>query len=867
MGTRRPTTILTSALLCAVLCALLAVSLFGSVASGFAGFDPSGEGSGYPRESNGRVTSPPTIRAHALRGATIKVDGHLDDEGWREADAGNGFLQADPNRGVPPTEETVFKVAYDDDAIYFGVACYEHDPSKTSKTLSRRDQIPDSDLVSVYIDPYHDRTTGYNFRVNPLGVKMDQYVYNDGDMDTDWDAVWEARTSSDAGGWYVEMRIPFSSIRFRAAPSMTWGLEVYRWMHGRGEDTAWVIWDRERRGFVSRFGELTGLEGIPAPRQLEIVPYVVARATDPSASGSADRLQDAENFGADLKYGVTSDLTLNATFQPDFGQVEADPAVLNLSPFETQFDEKRPFFIEGSRFFQHPNFNLFYSRRVGTGDPNARIRAAGKLTGKTKSGLSIAALAAATDITGQGQAHNFLKEGRLATQYYVARVGQEFGGGLHRINLMQTAVLRHSDRELVGDELSRNAYTSGVDFELNFHDRDYQVQGAVVGTVLDPARLNSQPLARHDKIYGTGGALNVLKNAGNLRAGLNGRWEGAQLDPNDAGLLFAPDEITTNDFVHFLYNGDGKDGPFLRGEANVNLYRSWFYGSRSAPDPADASRPLWSYRRGHLQGAGFNVNSWWQRRNYWENWFGVWMDFESTSRYETRGGPLFTVPRRYGFWVGTQTDWRKRLSFNTELNWNWSVQGLREGSYNVRCRWTQTHALSHELRLGFSHTHSDAQWVANFENSALGIGGTSYVFAELDSKVLDLRLRTNLLFTRDQSLEVYLQPFLAVGSYGDARELATPDSYDLRPYRAAGFEVANYDFTQVSVNSNVVYRWEYRPGSALFLVWTHSRGTSQARSDFAAHPQDFHNDLQPGELFANEPANTFLAKITWWLPI
>jgi len=259
------------------------------------------------------------------------------------------------------SEQTAFKVAFDQDAIYFAVACMENDPSRITKSLSRRDSFSNSDLVSIYIDPYHDRTTGYNFRVNPLGVQQDSYIFNDGDRDDDWNAVWEAEATVDDEGWYAEFRIPFSAIRYRPSTS-TWGLQIYRYMHGRGEDTAWITWDRETPGFVSRFGQITGLHDVPAPRQLEITPYAVVSATDPSVTGK-EEIDNFENFGADVKYGVTADLTLNATVQPDFGQVEADPAVLNLSPYETQFQEKRPFFIEGNRFFQHRGFNMFYSRR------------------------------------------------------------------------------------------------------------------------------------------------------------------------------------------------------------------------------------------------------------------------------------------------------------------------------------------------------------------------------------------------------------------------------------------------------------------------------------------------------------------------
>jgi len=232
-----------------------------SAQASFRAFLPGSEGSVFPSTADGRATPVPSVQAYHLTGDEhIKVDGHLDDDAWGKAQAGSGFKVWEPDRGTTPSEDTVFKIAYDDDAIYFGVACLEKDPSKVIARLARRDRSSNSDLVSVYLDPYLDHTTGYNFQVNPLGVLLDGYMYNDGDRDDNWDAVWEAQTYRDQDGWYVEMKIPFSAIRYRTAPSMTWGLDVYRTMQGRGEESAWVTWDRAAKGFVSRWGQVTGIQ-------------------------------------------------------------------------------------------------------------------------------------------------------------------------------------------------------------------------------------------------------------------------------------------------------------------------------------------------------------------------------------------------------------------------------------------------------------------------------------------------------------------------------------------------------------------------------------------------------------------------------
>lgn len=845
-----------------------------AAAANLAGFEPGGSGDGYPEAANGRLTPRPSVRALPANGDAINLDGKLDEPVWRTAEAATGFTQMEPERGSLPSEETVFKVIYDEDAIYFGVACYENDVSKTSSCLSRRDQIANSDIVSIYIDPYHDKTTGYNFRVNPLGVLADAYIFDDGDRDWDWDAVWEAETWSDADGWYAEVRIPFSSIRYRPASSMTWGLQVYRWMHGRGEDTGWVHWEREVRGFVSRFGELTDIQGIRPPRRLEILPYAVLRGTDPAATGEADRWDTFQNFGADIKYGVTADLTLNATFQPDFGQVEADPSLLNLSPFETFYEEKRPFFIEGARFFEHPDFNLFYSRRIGTGGENARIRFAGKLTGKTASNISVAVLFAATDRTEEGQAHNPLRNGTDQTYFAVARFGKEFADGNHRVNVMQTAVLRAEESRWAGEDLvmERDAYSSGLDFDLNFKDRMYNVRGSFVGTIVDPTPVANDPSVEHDPRYGTGGQFELRKLGGHWRGAVQGRWESDKLDPNDLGFLRAPDEIISDAWLQYRYDSDEeKDALFNQGQVNLNYHRSWLYAGSTVADAADPERTLWSYGSGHPQAQGWNVNSWWQTRGFWSLFTGAWHDLAGTSKYRTRTyagnrGPLMTSPESYGTWLGVNTDWRKDFWTEWVVNLHSSDVGSRGFSTHASVRWVQGTRVNHNISLGFNKSHSDAQWVGNFENPGGGIGDISYVFGELEQRTWDVTLRTSVLFSRNQSLEIYAQPFLTVGSYRNAKELLRPASYDLGPYTAGDFDISQSDFSFGAVNLNMVYRWEYRSGSTVYLVWTHSRSRYEERG-FFTDPDRFSNDFSTTPLFRNEPENTLLVKISYWFSL
>jgi len=840
-------------------------------------FPLTGTGPGFPDLSNGTVTEVPALEAFQLDTLEIRMDGILDDEAWGLAQTGWGFRQMDPERGAPASVPSVFKVAYDQDAIYFAMACYENDMADVSSYLSRRDEIEASDICSIYIDPYHDRTTGYNFRVSPDGVQADAYLFDNGNRDQDWNAVWDAEVSRDDHGWYVEIRIPFSQIRFKPGADMTWGLQAYRWLHGRGEDTGWVMWDRNLSGFVSRWGTLTGLRGVTNPRKLEVLPYLLTKHRDPAAEGDQDVWANTQNFGADFKYGLTANLTLNATFQPDFGQVEADPALLNLSPFETFYEEKRPFFVEGARFFQHPDFNLFYSRRIGTGHPDSRIRGATKLTGKIGGDFSVAVLAAATDIGLEGQAHNPFVPGTQKAGYGLIRLGKEFDEGNHQVNIMGTAVDR--DKSSFADaspRFQRDGYSGGLDFEMNFDDRIYRVQGSVVGTIVDPFTGYFDPALDPATTYGTGGNLALAKAGGKWRGALQGRWETDHLDPNDMGFLSANDEKQVFGNVSYHYDRDGAKGNFNTVVTEIEGYRDWLYAGNTGYD-IDTGAVAWTYAASHPQASGIHFYSEAQHKSFNQGYIFVGHAFDATSKYETRTfegqpGPLMSQPGYTDAQVGFTSDWRKPLSLSLEFEYEWGdTRDLVRGEAELR--WNQNEHFSHRIGFGISHFLNDAQWVHNFNSdesppTVPGIGGVDYVFGALDQMVWDVTLRSSILFSRDQSLQLYLQPFLTRGNYSRLTWLATPDSYDLQPY---DLDASQFDFQFGAVNLNLVYRWEYRPGSTLYLVWTHEKNQYQEQGG----PQNpgwgsrdrWDNGFDAIRPFRTEPGNTFLAKISYWFSI
>jgi hypothetical protein len=825
------------------------------------------------------ASTTPGVTAFRLgRDAGIRLDGRLDDAAWATAEAGSGFQSWNPVRGGQAYGSTVFKVAYDDNAIYFGVACAEPNPAEMTKRLVRRDGSFESDNVAFYLDPYSDHTSGYYFAVNSLGVQGDGVLLEDGGEDNSWDGVWQAETFEDADGWYAEIRVPFSSIRYRPdAPD--WGLDVFRETRARGQTDGWVVWDRDQAGFVSRFGHLDGIHGISAPRQLELLPYAVYSVTDP-AMPNPEELGRYRNLGLDLEYGVTANLVANATVQPDFGQVEADPSSLNLTPYETVYAEKRPFFTEGTRYFSAPRFNVFYSRRIGTGQENARIRAAGKLTGKTKAGVSLGFLAATTDITAPGQAHNFAKTGQLPSNFFVARLGKEFADGRSYVNVMQTGVIRPGSRGQYGDAGSREAYSSEADFGIYLANRAYSVSGSFVGSAISSERAASMPAAPAVR-YGSGGGLTIRKLAGKWLGTADGRWATDRLDLNDAGYLRSPDFVQASLNVMRDHRPTGERRIFNSLQANANLNLGWMHAGRSGSDVHTGER-AWSYGPGHRTTPSLGVNYFAQFRNLWATWAGISRQFESTQRYDTRnsyvradgsrasipgGGVLLGEPATWTSWIGFESDQRRRVILHLETNYgiDWAHNIYSYTSSGVT--WSQSSAVQHHLDVGYEFRTDDTQHLDNYENTTGGgIGGVSYVYGQLRQQTVDVTLRSSLLFDRNKSLELYAQPYISVGRMHGPREILHADTYLLVPYAAPGFNVEDRDFRYASVNVNAVYRWEYRPGSTLYLVWTHRRGAYDERW-MSADPASYHPSLNTRMLFDSEPENTIMVKASWYLPV
>ena len=451
------------------------------------------------------------------RSGPITIDGKLDEAAWSAAQPTSSFTQSYPTPGAAPVDPTEVRVLYDDQALYVGIRMHDSHPDSIAAQLARRDASGIySDWVHVIIDSYHDRRTAFRFAVNPKGVKKDVYTSDDGAEDTNWDAVWDVATLVDSGGWNAEYRIPLSQVRFGGAAKgaeRIWGFQVMRDIARRQGRDSWSPWDRRQgAGLVSRFGDLRGLVDIPQPSRLEVLPYVSAKATRAPGDANDPFFQKTDlkpNIGGDLKYGLPGGLTLSATINPDFGQVEVDPSVVNLSVFETFFPEKRPFFLEGSDVFnfgQVRTFNdygsqrYFYSRRIGRSPqlfPNVpalvfadvpnetTIAAAAKVSGKIR-GWTLGII---DGVTPEEKADIQLENGDRSstpvepfTNYFAGRAKRDFRNGQSVLGGMVTSTVRNVDDDVFNPFLRKNATFGGLDWEHLFANRGWVTSGYIGGS-------------------------------------------------------------------------------------------------------------------------------------------------------------------------------------------------------------------------------------------------------------------------------------------------------------------------------------------------------------------------------------------------
>jgi hypothetical protein len=868
---------------------------------------------------SGEAPTPGTtkvIHAGQLNGRVIRIDGMIDEDAWASADAVSGFVQMKPREGEPATQQTEVRIVYDDDAIYVAARMYDTSPDSIVGELFRRDGDVLSDWFYVIIDSYYDKRTAFSFAVNPAGVKKDHLVWNDTREDLTWDAVWESAAQRDEKGWTAEFRIPLSQLRFSSSSGeLTWGINFQRRIARNGEFSFWSPVPGNFSTFVSRFGTLTGIAGLSSPDRFDFQPYVVSRLTRIPDRSPGNPFYEANDFfgnvGADFRYGITSDVTLTGTINPDFGQVEVDPAIINLSAFETFFSERRPFFLEGSEIFsfgRSRNFNsygggqYFYSRRIGRPPQrgiNSRyvdrpdqstIIGAAKVSGKTSTGWSLGILDAVTAreharyIDSNGLEQEAIVE--PLSNYFVGRVKKDFDGGRTLVGGLLTSVNRDLSDPAFHPIMHKSAISGGIDFEHNWADRTWLITGMLAGSrvVGDKAviertqRSSTHYWQRPDADYlgvdpnrtsisGYAGELGLMKvGGGNWIGSLTYQEMSPGLEMNDMGFASLSDRRAFSTFYEYQ---DRTPGEVFR---NISVFgytnHAWTTGGDNMFE---------SYNVGMYS----TLLSFWQL----ESWAYYSPDFLSDKL--TRGGPLMTVVQQYGGGVWMQTDNRKKLYVGAGL----SFREDRSGEYdkylwmNINIR--PTPALQVTVSPQFGYERDTDQYIAGVSDPlATSTYGRRYVFATVSLTNFSLTTRVNWAFTPDLSLQFVALPLFQARDYSSFREFLQPQTYRFGTYGVDQGTIAydpaartytvdpdgggpaspftfgggfgQDDFNFRSLRANLVLRWEYLPGSTVYLVWQHLRSHTSFVHDF-----DMNRDGR--ELFAEPADNIFLVKISYWL--
>ena len=840
------------------------------------------------------------------------IDGILDEEVWTLGEWKDDFWQNEPYNGRPASQRTEFKILFDDDNIYVGINNFDTDPDSIVNRLTRRDQV-DGDIAGVIFDSYHDLRTGFFFGASSAGVKFDILFSEDGqNEDESWDPNWWVKTSINDEGWIAEMKIPFSQVRFEKNSDGIWGLQVARIVYRRDETDFWQHVPADAPGFIHVMGEMTGIDGIEPRKIFDVTPYGVAKLeTFEGEDGNPFTYLESGrrpylNAGLDAKIGITNNMTMDLTINPDFGQVEADPSEVNLTAYETYFSEKRPFFIEGNNITSfniglgdggQGNDNLFYSRRIGRqpqgypslGDQEyadiptfTTILGAAKITGKTKNGLSLGFVEAMTgsmwtavkdSASGSTIRHELAEP---LTNYFLGRVQRDFNDG----NTLLGGILTSTNRDLddnLGTFMHKAAYSGGIDFTQFFKEKSWsfninaafsQVNGtkdAISLTQLSSARYYQRPdndYTEYDpertSLFGSGGRMQVMKLDGHLNILACVKWKTPGFEINDLGYQQQADQMLS--VLWMGYNVWEPKGIYRRWNLGGDIYFLNNFG-------------------GDIIGKGFEWNGNIGFKNYWSAWFGGNLDLPSLSGGVLRGGPMMKYPGSINGRLGFGTDYRKKLTFDFFINGSSGFEKNSKSMYTeVEFEYKPTNYLSFSVSPGYSQSFTELQYVGvrDFD------GEDRYIFASIDRKTLAASLRVNFNLSPDLTLQYWGQPYVASGDYHDHKYITTPlaDEYTDRFHVYTteeknqingyyeidedtdgdiDYSFGNSDFNYQFFLSNLVIRWEYNPGSSLYLVWSQSRNYFNNSGRL-----DYFSDI--GDLFSrdnNIPHNVFLIKFSY----
>lgn len=872
------------------------------------------------RKATDPVTAPLVLVAVPLTGE-IHLDGRLDEPAWATAPSATDFTQSWPRGGDPATFRTEARVVLDTDALYVGIRMFDPHPDSIAAPLARRDASGIySDWAHVIIDSRMDRRTGFRFTVNPRGVQKDVYHFDDGSEDLSWDAVWEVVTAIDSLGWTAEYRIPLSQLRFSSSDGGegVWGLGIMRDVARHDERSTWAPWTDRTPGFISSLGTLAGIQDVRSPRRLEVMPYVSTRLTrEPGERENPfyDANATSGAVGADLKVGLPFGMTLAATINPDFGQVEVDPAEVNLTAFETFFSEKRPFFTEGADVFtfgrtlsynSYDTQEYFYSRRIGR-PPHRQLAGSGfayvdapdqttilgaaKLSGKTANGWTVGLMNAVTakenarviDVDGVERKTPVEPLGN----YLVGRVRRDLRGGQTVLGAIATLAHRDLSDSVFVPLMHDRAVLGGFDFEHRWANRAWALSGyvamsrvqgdprAIEATQRSSARYYQRPDADHIEFDPSRSSLSghrmelALQRSGHWFGSVAYKESSPGFEINDAGFQGRTDyrSLTT-----LIGRAITRPVGILRNQTYyAYTYHAWNF---------DGDQILDGY-------AAFASATF---QNFWNVEVRAQVRPEYMDDKLTRGGPLAATPAQEIFDLRIASDTRKTVSGSIELGSTTDRAGRYERKLGISADLRPSAAV--RLRVGpvVRRLHATRQYVTSAADpTATETFGHRYIFANLDQTTASVETRLDWTFSPRLSFQLYAQPYVSAGRYNDFKAFRTPGTYDFDVYGAcaAGISGASTicrdgsgavpvyvadadgdgpapeirfgdpDFTFRSLRGNAVLRWEYRPGSAVFFVWQQDRSRDLPWGDF-----DFSRDY--GALFRDPGRNVFLIKATYW---
>jgi hypothetical protein len=820
-----------------------------------------------------------------------KVDGKLNDICWsRDGEWQGDFIQQNPNQAKAPSQQTQVKILYDSDNLYIALKCHDNEPKKISPLMGRRDDYTTGDVAGVALDTYFDKQTAFEFNVTAAGQKIDLMHLGAYQWDTNWDAVWEGKVAMEDSMWTIEMKIPFSQLRFSNQREQVWGMHIWRWIDRLDEEDQWKLIPIDAPAMVYIFGELRGIKDIPKKHHFEIMPFVAARYL--KSGSQADRF----GYGVDGKAALSSNFTLDYTVLPDFGQVEADPSVLELSTYEVFYDEKRPFFLEGNAILDYSSGNdlLFYSRRIGHSPSytpvnipdgasvnmpsGTSILNALKVTGKNKKGFSMGIINSLTsrenaEITTGDQVDKVTIE--PFTDYFIGRVRQDFNKGNSYIGGMATSVIRSikdqnlqflPDRALVGGVDIMHTWNKRmyfIDFK-SFYSNIHGSEEAITRLQTSARHLYQREDANHltpdllsTDMSGWGGQIKGGKQSGKFRASGTLSWRSPGVDLNDVGYLRDADLITQR--LDFRYQVNKP----------VSILRNYYFTLSQRLD--------WTFG-GENTNNIMNLHGFFKFKNLWDVHLDFVRNYDRLDTRQLRGGPALRIDPYFISEIFFQTNSNKKVFLGAGADKKWVDRNVAGSiDYTLYLQWKISNRFTLTSRTNYEVLTDNNQYIATKSYS----GMNRFIVGKIDRKTLYTTLRAEYFISPEFSLQFYGSPYASIGKFRDIFRVTDPYAHqpvnrysmlktltisDGRYYldensdSKSDYYIWNPDFNFQEFRSNFVLRWEYKAGSTAYLVWSHNR---------SSYENQYNNDIL--DSFAGiaglSPHNVFMLKLSYWLSL